>query len=251
MISIITPVYNAVNYIDDTVKMVLSQTYRDFEWIIVEDNSTDGTRQRLQKYMESPAADRRIKLILADENIHKAAGARNIGLDNATGRYIAFLDADDIWMADKLKRQLSFMEEKQVAFSFTAYEFGDENGVGTGKYVRVPETLSYKQALSRTVIFTTTTMFDTKKLDKGLLYMPHVPSEDTATWWQILKTGICAYGIDEVLATYRRPAKSLSSNKLLAIKRIWYLYRKVEGLGLISSLVNFTGWAYRATIRRI
>lgn len=251
MISIITPVFNAIRFIDNTIAMVLGQTYRDWEWIIVEDGSIDGTREKLRELRYSNALDSRIKIILTDDNDAGAAGARNIGLDNATGRFIAFLDADDVWMPDKLKHQIEFMEEKGIGFSFTSYEFGDDRAIGTGRVVRAPKTLNYRRALSRTVIFTTTTMFDTTIVDKKLIYMPHVASEDTATWWQILRTGIVAYGLDEILAIYRRPAKSLSSNKFLAIKRIWYLYRQVEGLGRIQSGALFIGWAVRATLRRI
>lgn len=251
MISIVTPVYNAIGFIDDTIKMVLNQTYTDWEWILVEDGSSDGTREKLAALRDDPNLDSRIKILLVDDNKNGAAGARNKGLDAVTGRYIAFLDADDVWMQDKLEIQLKFMQEKDIAFSFTSYEFGDANAVGTGNYVRVPEMLTYKQALSRTVIFTTTTMFDTEKLDKKLIYMPYVASEDSATWWKILKSGIVAYGLDEVLAIYRRPAKSLSSNKFVAIKRIWNLYRNVEGLNVVSSAWYFIGWAIRATLRRI
>lgn len=251
MISIVTPVYNAINFIDDTIKMVISQTYTDWEWIMVEDGSTDGTREKLVDLMNSPECDPRIKIFLFDENKNGAAGARNRGLDEVSGRYVAFLDADDVWMPEKLEKQLAFMEEKDAAFCFTSYEFGDADANGTGRYVRVPEKLTYKKALSRTVIFTTTTMFDTEKIDIKLIHMPLVASEDTATWWQILRTGITAYGLDEVLAVYRRPAQSLSSNKMLAIKRIWYLYRKMEGLNPIASAYYFFGWAVRATLRRI
>ena len=186
-----------------------------------------------------------------DDNAHGAAGGRNRGLDEAQGRYIAFLDADDIWKSDKLSKQLKFMEENDAAFCFTSYEFGDEEAVGTGKFVRVPRTLSYREALSRTVIFTSTVMFDTQKIDKSLLYMPYIASEDTATWWSILRTGVTAEGLDEVLTVYRRPKKSLSSNKFSAIKRIWALYREREGLGVLSSAWYFAGWAVRATLRRI
>lgn len=251
MISIITPVYNAVNFIDDTIRMVCAQTYTDWEWILVEDGSKDGTREKLIKLRDSGNLDSRIKIILFDENNAGAAGARNRGLLEVTGRYVAFLDADDVWSANKLEKQLEFMQKKDVAFSFTSYEFGDANAVGTGRFVRVPEKLSYKQALSRTVIFTTTTMFDTEKIDSKLLNMPIVASEDTATWWKILRSGFLAYGLDEVLATYRRPAQSLSSNKLVAIKRIWNLYRNVEELNMIASAYYFCGWAIRATLRRI
>ena len=96
MISIITPVFNAIDFIDNTIAMVLGQTYQDWEWIIVEDGSTDGTREKLRELKSSPSKDPRIRIILSDDNDAGAAGARNIGLDNARGRYIAFLDADDI-----------------------------------------------------------------------------------------------------------------------------------------------------------
>ena len=251
MISIVTPVYNAINFIDDTIKMVLSQTYSDWEWIMVEDGSSDGTREKLAELMSRSDFDSRIKIILFDENSDGAAGARNRGLDEVSGRYVAFLDADDVWMPDKLEKQLAFMKEKDAAFSFTSYEFGDAEAKGTGRYVNVPAELTYKKALSRTVIFTTTTMFDTEKIDISLIHMPLVASEDTATWWQILRTGVKAYGLDEVLAIYRRPAQSLSSNKMLAIKRIWNLYRNIEGLNPIASAYYFCGWAIRATLRRI
>ncbi len=251
MISIVTPAYNAKNYILDTMKMVLSQTYTDWEWIIVEDGSTDGTRELLKDMADKGELDRRIRTIFLDDNPNRAAGARNRGVDAAIGRYIAFLDADDVWMPDKLKIQLDYMISNDVAFSFTSYEFGDEDAVPTGRLVKAPARLTYREALSRTVIFTTTVMFDTDKLDKELIHMPYVGSEDTATWWRILRSGFVAYGIPEVLAVYRRPQTSLSSNKLLAIKRIWYLYRHEERLGLLASMWYFMGWAYRATVRRI
>ena len=251
MISVITPVYNAKDYRDRTMEAVLAQDYPDWEWILVEDGSTDGTREKLKDYVSSGNADPRIHIVFMDENPHGAAGGRNRGLDEAKGRYIAFLDADDIWSPDKLSSQLRFMDETGAAFSFTSYEFGDEDAVGTGKIVKVPESLVYRDALSRTVIFTSTVMFDTEKMNRELLYMPYIASEDTATWWNILRNGITARGLDKVLTIYRRPKKSLSSNKLIAIKRIWNLYRVNEGLGIFSSSWYLAGWAIRATLRRI
>lgn len=247
-VSIIVPVYNAESYILETIKMVQRQTYENFELILVDDASTDNSAELIKSVIAS--GDNRVKLIPKAKN-GGAAQARNAGIGAATGRYIAFLDADDIWYENKLEREIEFIKSKDAAFVFTAYEFGDENAKPTGKIVHVPDSLTFKEALSRTVIFTTTVMIDTEKLPKEKIYMPQIASEDTATWWTILKGGITAYGLNEVLAIYRRPANSLSSNKVVALKRIWGLYRKIAGLSVAASIFYFIGWAIRATVRRL
>lgn len=248
MVSIIVPVYNAVKYIETTIDMVSRQTYKDWELILVDDASTDGSADLIEKIVASQG--KRVRLIRKSVN-EGAAAARNTGIDASAGRYIAFLDADDVWMPDKLQKQIAFMEKTGAAFSFHSYEFGDDKANPTGKIVRAPKTLSFRQALSRTVIFTTTVMFDTEKIDMEIIHMPQVPSEDTATWWRILKSGYVAYGLDENLAIYRRPARSLSSNKFIAIQRIWFLYRNIADLSIIQSVFYFVGWAVRATLRRL
>lgn len=258
LISIIVPVYNAGNFIEETIHMVEKQTYRVWELILIDDCSTDDSRRIIEDYLGRRKKEQRggasgfgeIRLIAKEAN-EGAARARNTGIDAARGRYIAFLDADDIWMTDKLQRELAFLREKEAAFVCTAYEFGDERALGTGKIVHVPEILTYKKALSRTVIFTTTVMLDTAKTGKELIHMPVVKSEDTALWWKLLKNGFDAYGLDEVLAIYRRPPRSLSSNKLEAVRRIWYLYRVQEGLSFWRSAYHFVFWAYRAARRRM
>ncbi|MCR5769977.1 MAG: glycosyltransferase [Butyrivibrio sp.] len=250
-VSIIVPVHNASDYIADTIRMVEEQTYTNWELILVDDASTDNSIETITGAIESSSlSQEHFVLVLKDKN-EKAAAARNTGLDNATGRYIAFLDADDVWLPQKLEKELEFMEKEGASFVFMSYEFGDENANPTGKIVHVPDKLDYKHALSRTVIFTSTTLFDTRYLDKKLLYMPQIESEDTATWWNILKTGVIARGLDMPLIIYRRPAHSLSSNKLVAIKRIWGLYRKIAHLNVFSSFIHLIGWAYRATVRRM
>lgn len=248
LVSIIVPVHNAGAYIEKTIETVKAQTYSQWELILVDDCSTDDSRQKIRSHVQEN--DRQIRLIEKTCN-EGAAKARNTGIDAARGRYIAFLDADDIWMPDKLQKELAFMKEKQAAFVFTAYEFGDEEGTGTGKIVSVPPKLTYFKALSRTVIFTTTVLLDTDKTGHDLIRMPEVKSEDTATWWKILRSGFTAYGLNEVLAIYRRPANSLSSNKIEAVRRIWNLYRKQERLSFIYSVYNLFFWALRATLRRI
>lgn len=251
MVSIIVPVYRAQAFIAETIAMVRKQTYHNWELILVDDASPDDSAKLIQNMIdEKSTEEERIRLIRKEKN-EGAAKARNTGIALAQGRYIAFLDADDIWFPDKLEKELAFMKKKQAGFAFTAYEFGDENAKGTGKTVTVPEQLTYRKALSRTIIFTTTVIFDTKVIPKELIRMPEVESEDTATWWKILRAGYTAYGLNEVLAIYRRPEKSLSSNKFIAMKRIWNLYRKEEKLALPDSIFCFCLWAIRATLRRI
>ena len=265
-ISIVTPVYNKAEYIEETLRSVEAQTCRDWELILVDDGSTDeGVQVILRHYGKVPPevlegemryrwelpGGGRVLLSVLEKNIG-AAASRNVGLKLATGRYLAFLDSDDIWQPEKLNRTLAHLRSHHAAFVFTAYEFGDENAMGTGKIVHVPESLNYRQALSRTVIFTSTVLFDLEKLSKDDIRMPRISSEDTACWWTILKKGVIAYGLDENLTIYRRPkGGSLSSNKLHAIHRIWDLYRKREGMGVLESARYFVPWAIRATLRRL
>lgn len=246
MISIVSPVYNAEKYISKTIDCIIAQTYQDFELIMVDDGSKDKSVEIIESYKDS-----RVRCVMNDHEKKGAFSARNKGIELAKGEYLAFIDADDLWDEKKLERTLEYMKANDAAFVFTAYEFGDEEGIGTGKIVHVPEKLSYKNALSRTVIFTSTVLMDLRKLDKKLIFMPDIASEDTATWWNILRSGIVAYGLDENLVTYRRSGGSLSSNKVVAIKRIWNLYRKNEKLGVLKSLYYMVGWAVRAVVRRI
>ena len=246
-VSIVMPVHNAEAVLEETVGSVLMQSFGDLELIMVEDNSNDGS---LGLMKELASKDARIR-VLVNEGEHGAAHARNMGIKAARGRYLAYLDADDIWHKDKLKKTLGFLKKQDASFVFTSYEFGDENAKGTGRVVKVPRVLDYAHALTRTIIFTSTVMLDLEKLGKKLVYMPAVPSEDTASWWRILRSGVNAYGLNENLVTYRRAGKSLSSNKLVAVKRIWYLYRRQAHLNVPRSIICMFGWGVRAVLRRI
>ena len=249
LVSIVVPVYQAKDYIQETLDCVCAQTYQAWELLLVVDGDNDPTIPAIEDYIKN-TGEQRIRLIIQNQN-SGAALARNRGVKEAKGRYIAYLDADDVWKPDKLEKELDFLRKRGVAFVFTGYEFGDENAVGTGKIVRVPEKLVYKDALKNTTIFTSTVMFDTEKISKDMLEMPNMKSEDTALWWKILRSGYDAYGLDENLVTYRRPSKSLSSNKLVAIRRIWDLYRKAEKLSIPYSCYNFCFWAIKAVLRRV
>lgn len=244
-VSIIIPVYNAEKYIAHTIKSVQDQTYPDWELILVENGSTDGSKEVLKTF-----TDERIKIIEAGSNVG-AARARNLGMEMAEGIYVGYLDADDVWRKDKLEKQIAFMKNKNAAFCFTGYEFGDESATPLGKIVKVPERLTYKQALGNTTIFTSTVLFDTRLISKDRLMMPDVKSEDSALWFRILRGGVIAQGLNENLVIYRRPGNSLSSNKVEAVKRIWNLYRKEEKLNVFVSAWHFMFWAIRAVLRRV
>lgn len=249
MISIIVPVYNAEKYIEETMDSVLAQTYANWELVLVLNGCSDASEEVINRY-RAAHRDKNIRIILENEK-KGAAAARNRGVNEAEGRYIAYIDADDLWIPEKLEHLLKFMEKKDAAFVCSGYEFADEAAKGTGKVVHVPATLNYREALKNTTIFTSTVMFDTTKLSKEKLQMPEIKSEDTALWWKILREGYLVYGLDENLVLYRRPRKSLSSNKLEAVRRIWNLYRKAEKLSVWYSAYNFCFWAVRAVLRRV
>ena len=247
MVSIVVPVYNAERFLPETIELVQKQTYRDWELILVDDCSSDNGAAIVRQYAKD---DTRIRLIQQEVNAG-AARSRNLGISQANGRYLCFLDADDIWTSQKLEKELAYMKEKKAAFVFTGYEFADAKGEGLGKIVHVPETISYEQALKNTTIFTSTVMIDRGKIADTDIYMPQIASEDTATWWHILKKYQIGYGLDENLVRYRRTEGTLSSNKLVAIQRIWGLYRRQEKLSWCKSMDCMFFWAFRAVLRRV
>ena len=245
-VSIVVPVFNAEKFLAETIQTISDQTYENWELLLINDCSTDNSEAVAKTFLK----DKRIHWI----NLKKNSGAaisRNKGIELADGRYIVFIDADDLWKKNKLEKQLSFMQKKDCAFSFTSYEFADENGKPNGKKAIVPKKISYKQALKNTTIFTSTVMLDMNKLSKEDIKMPNVPSEDTAAWWKILKKIDFAYGISEIYTYYRRSKNTLSSSKTTAIKRIWFLYRKVEKLNLLTSSYCFCFYAINAVRRRV
>lgn len=247
LVSIVVPVYNAEKFLKDTIQTVLEQTYPNWELLLVDDCSNDNSVDIIKEYVKD---DKRIRLLKNEKN-SGAALTRNHGIKEAKGTYLCFLDADDLWEKEKLEKQLKFMKDNCCAFSFTDYEFADSNGIPNGKKVKVPKTINYKQALKNTTIFTSTVMFDLRKLTKEDITMPNVKSEDTATWWKVLKKIEYAYGINNIMVLYRRSANTLSSNKIKAVKRIWDLYRNVEKLTFLASIYNFSWYCFNALKRRV
>ena len=246
LVSVIIPVYNAEEFIEDTINNIKIQTYKNWELLLVNDCSTDKSVSIIEKYLN----DSRIKLINLSKN-SGPANARNLGIENANGRYLCFQDADDIWNNEKIKKQVDFMKEKECAFSFTGYQFVNENLICSGKKVYVPKKLTYKQALKNTTISTITVMFDLKKISKELIKMPDIKNEDSATWWKILRNGYVAYGLNEILSFYRRSNNTRSSNKFESIKNTWNIYRKQENLNIFMTIFYFINYISNATKRRL
>lgn len=238
LVSIITPVYNAEKYIEDTINSVLNQNYCNWELFLVDDCSTDNSMIILEEFAKK---DNRIKIIQLKEN-SGAATARNVGIERAKGRYIAFLDSDDIWMSNKLEVQINFMKENDISFSYTNYMKFDEDGTERG-IVKIPARVTYNELLKSNIIGCLTAVYDAHKI--GKIYMPNIRKrQDYALWLKILRKNIDGYGINKVLAKYRVRENSVSSNKLKAALYQWRIYRQIEKLGLFKSLYYFINYAY-------
>lgn len=248
LVSIITPVYQCEKLIEETIKCVLEQTYTNWEMLLVDDCTQDNSADIVKKYAKM---DERIKYFKLDEN-SGAATARNRALKESKGRFIAYLDADDLWKKNKLEKQITYMLENKYAFSCTDYEKIDEEGNSLNKIVKIPKKVTYNLFLRNTIIQTVGVMIDTKLTGKELLVMPNIRRrQDAATWCQLLKNGFDCYEIPENLSYYRVVNNSLSSNKFKAVKGTWYLYRKIEKLSLLKSCYCFIGYAFNAVRKRI
>lgn len=249
LVSIIIPVYNAEKYLYETIKTIKEQTYQNWEAIFVDDCSNDDSVNIIKKEQQK---DKRINIYKLEKNGGNPSIPRNYGLNIAKGRFVCFIDADDLWDEDKLEKQVKFMKKNNIAFSYNSYEFANNLGEPTGKKVIAKEKLTYKECLKNNIISTITVMFDTTKINKELIKMPDFKYvEDTATWWKILRNGHTAYGIPNIFSYYRRDGKSQSSNKIRTLKALWKLYRKEEKLNVIYTIYYMSTKCINALLRRI
>lgn len=236
LVSIITPVYNSENYIGNTIKSVLEQTYGNWELIIADDCSKDNTGNIVKQI-----SDPRIKYFKLEKN-SGAAIARNKALEQAKGRFIAFLDADDMWKAEKLEKQLSFMIKNNIGFSFTGYEILGES---ENKVLKIPNTLNYSQFMKNTIIGTLTVMFNRDLV--GEVRLVNVKKDhDSMTWAKLLRNGNIAYGLNESLAYYRKVEGSISNDKIEAVKNHWKNCRQIEKLSVFRCSYYFFFYIFNA-----
>jgi len=243
MVSIVTPAYNAARHIKETIASVQAQTLTDWELLVVDDCSKDETASVVQGLSNE---DSRVHLIRQEKNGGPAA-ARQRALDAARGRYIAFLDSDDIWLPGKLKVQLAFTRESDAALTFTAFRRISEDGSGTGRLIGVPRLLSYRDLLKNTAIATSTVIVDRAKT--GPLSMTRTYYDDYALWLSILRRGHLAHGLPQDLMRYRVVSRSVSRNKGRSAYWVWRLYRDVEKLGLLDACWCFVNYGMRASLK--
>lgn len=243
-VSVITPVWNAAETLGASVASVRAQTEPDWEMWLVDDGSTDDSLARAR---ELAAADPRIRVIALGEN-RGAAVARNTGIRAARGRFIAFLDADDLWRPSKLSAQLAALRSGHP-FVFSAYQRMDAAGRPLG-LVRVPASVDHARLLRGNVIGCLTAIYDSAHF--GKVEMPDLRRrQDYGLWLALLRRGGVALGLPDILADYRVRRESLSSNKLVAARATWAVLREVEGLSAPRAGYYFLSYAAGALSRRV
>jgi teichuronic acid biosynthesis glycosyltransferase TuaG len=238
------PCFNGADFISDSINSVKAQTYTNWELIIVDDHSSDDSVSIIKSFI---LGDDRIKLIELASN-SGAAIARNTAIDYALGRYIAFLDVDDLWFPQKLERQLAFMNDTGASFSYTAYERIDDSGTYLFP-IGVPEILRYHDLLKTCYIGCLTAIYDSMVYGKRL--MPVIRKrQDYGLWLDLLRDGQEAKGLNEILATYRVRSDSISANKINSAFYNWLIYREMELIQPIIAMYYFTHYAVRGWLRR-
>lgn len=235
LVSIITPTYNSERFISETIRSVLNQSYPYWEMLLIDDASSDATCDLVTDFKKT---DNRIQLIRFSEN--KGAGhARNKGIHLAKGRYIAFLDADDVWLPHKLEVQINFMEEKAATVCFSSYNLMDEGGNLLQKKVCALPVVDYPKMLKSNYIGNLTGIYNAEVL--GKIYMPVIRKrQDWGLWLGCIQKSGLAHGISDSLACYRVRNDSISSNKLNLLAHNYIFYRKALNFGVLKSGIFLT-----------
>ncbi len=247
MVSIITPCYNSEEFIADTIRSVQAQTYQDWEMLIVDDCSTDNSYRIASSFAES---DPRIKVFKTDSPSGSPVTPRNLAISRSSGKYIAFLDSDDLWLPSKLESQIRLLgEHDDAAVAFSYYEKISEQGERAGRVIKSPAQVTYRQLLRGNVIGCLTGVYDAEKV--GRIMLQHRGHEDYVMWLNILRKGYLAVNTNDVQALYRIRGGSVSANKLKVLSWQWSIYRDSEKLGLLASIYYFVWYAVQAFMKSI
>lgn len=237
LVSVIMPTYNCGKFIGETIESIQAQTYSNWELIIVDDCSTDDTTKVVGTYMEK---DRRIHYHCLEVN-SGAAVARTRAMELSRGAYMAFCDSDDLWMPEKLERQLDFMKKTGHVFTCTAYEHIDESGKKLNRIIKTIERTDYNRLLLDCPVGNSSVMYHVDTM--GKFRVPDIRKRnDDALWLQMLKKEQYIWGLPEVLMQYRIRSGSISSNKFAVVKYHWKLYREIEHLSIPRSVFHICWW---------
>lgn len=233
LVSIIIPTFNSSKFILETLDSVINQTYKEFEIIIIDDYSTDDTIFLVETYLKKQNISYKI---LKSKSNKGVAVARNRGIKEAKGEYVAFLDSDDLWDKNKLEKQVNFMKSNNYYFSFTnQYSINEEGSIIKSKN-KIKQVVNYKTLLKRTYISTSSVVININKI--GKFEMPNYRrGQDYATWIMLLRN-IDAYGLNQRLLKYRVSRGSLSSNKFDNLKQIYTIQREQEGINRLRIYFN-------------
>lgn len=245
-VSIIMPAHNAAKTIKESIDSVLSQTFTDWDLLVINDSSIDETEQIVSEYTRK---DSRIRLLYTDKSVGKPFYPRNIGIKAAEGRFIAFLDSDDVWLATKLEKQIPLFDDEKVAIVFSYYEKFAINEAETKKnrVIKSPASVSYNSALYGNPIGNLTGVYDSKKI--GKVFYEDAGHEDYILWLTILKKGFIAKNTNTVEARYRVAEKSVSSNKGKAASWTWNIYRKTLGFNIIKSAFCYSMYMLKGVLK--
>jgi glycosyltransferase involved in cell wall biosynthesis len=246
LVSIITPNYNCAPYIAQAIQSVRAQSFQDWEMIVADDCSTDGSAIIVQDYARK---DRRIRFIQTPSHSGSPRLPRNLALEKAGGRYIAFLDSDDLWLPGKLENQLALFGGDKTAIVFSNYEKISGDGRRTGRVVRAPPTLSYRSLLRSNYIGNLTAVYDAEKAGKVCFRYPH--HEDYVLWLEILERGFVAENTNTVEALYRVRSGSVSAGKGKAVKWQWDIYRRRLKLSRLASVYFFCSYLVNGVLKYI
>lgn len=248
-VSIITPCYNSSGFFEECLRSVYSQSFKDWEMIIIDDASLDNSYEQITSSIQKNyQCDNRFKVFKNIENLG-AAETRNYGLEIAKGRFIAFLDIDDVWLPTKLEEQLNFMKKQNIALSFHSYLAYDQNLEEKLYSVNAPSSLSYMSYIKNTCIGCLTVMIDLSKT--GKIKMPNIrSSHDMALWLDILEFEQKAYGLDKPLAIYRTVSSSNTAKKWKAAKDVWFVIHKYKNHSLFQSFYFFLCYSFNAIKKR-
>lgn len=245
LVSVVTAAYNCSKTIGETIESVLAQTWQNWEMLIVDDCSTDNSVEVIEKYA---SMDSRVKLIRLEKNSGSAT-ARNTAIKNAKGKYVALLDSDDLWKPEKLSEQIKFMQEKDVALSFTSYEVFTSSQDVERRVFKAPKTVNYKRYLRNSIIGCLTVVVDMDKIPD--FHMEAGYLEDVLTWMYYLRNGVVAYGIDKNLASYRVCKTSKSGKKMKNAKRFYQCLKQQPNVGLFRRLYSQFGYMFNASKKRL